>query len=157
MFLYFLLCPCSAFTNSRCHLSFRASSFGLANRTRGGKTISVGLMGSIISDHCGPCVAAPLAGALLYIGQTGDVALGGVALFSMAIGMGVPCWSLVLQQERCYQKPGRGCYRSSVLRNSARRCYLYDLPDHTFGDSHGTMGCSAHCLRNVFESTGPSS
>src|SRR5690606_7374093 len=38
----------------------------------------------------GPCVAAPLAGALLYIGQTEDVVLGGLALFTMAIGMGVP-------------------------------------------------------------------
>src|SRR3569623_3025104 len=38
----------------------------------------------------GPCVAAPLAAALLYIGQTHDVALGGVVLFSLASGMGVP-------------------------------------------------------------------
>src|SRR5690606_34727963 len=64
--------------------------FGLANRTRGGKTISVGLMGALSAIIVGPCVAAPLAGALLYIGQTGDVALGGLALFSLAIGMGVP-------------------------------------------------------------------
>ncbi|MBS7350650.1 MAG: thioredoxin fold domain-containing protein, partial [Comamonas sp.] len=64
--------------------------FGVANRTKGGKTISVGLMGALSAIIVGPCVAAPLAGALLYIGQTGDVALGGVALFSMAIGMGIP-------------------------------------------------------------------
>ena len=38
----------------------------------------------------GPCVAAPLAGALLYIGQTGDAVFGGAALFVMALGMGVP-------------------------------------------------------------------
>lgn len=63
---------------------------GLANRTAGGKTVSVGLMGALSAIIVGPCVAAPLAGALLYIGQTGDVALGGVALFSMAIGMGIP-------------------------------------------------------------------
>jgi thiol:disulfide interchange protein DsbD len=38
----------------------------------------------------GPCVAAPLSGALLYIGQTGDILLGGTALFVMSLGMGVP-------------------------------------------------------------------
>ena len=44
------------------------------------------LSGLIVS----PCVAAPLAGALLYISQTRDVVLGGTALFAMALGMGVP-------------------------------------------------------------------
>ncbi|MDX1796294.1 MAG: thioredoxin family protein, partial [Hydrogenovibrio sp.] len=38
----------------------------------------------------GPCVAPPLAGALIYIGQTGDALLGGTALFAMSMGMGVP-------------------------------------------------------------------
>ena len=38
----------------------------------------------------GPCVAAPLAGVLIYIGQTGDPVLGGVALFALGMGMGVP-------------------------------------------------------------------
>jgi thiol:disulfide interchange protein DsbD len=47
-------------------------------------------MGVLSAVIVSPCVAAPLAGALLYIGQTRDVVLGGTALFSMAIGMGVP-------------------------------------------------------------------
>jgi len=47
-------------------------------------------MGAISALILGPCVAAPLAGALLYISQTGDVVLGGAALFAMAWGMGVP-------------------------------------------------------------------
>lgn len=63
---------------------------GAANRTPGGKLIGVFLMGVLSAVIVGPCVAAPLAGALLYIGQTGDAVVGGVALFSLAIGMGVP-------------------------------------------------------------------
>jgi thiol:disulfide interchange protein DsbD len=47
-------------------------------------------MGAISALIVGPCVAAPLAGALLYIGQTGDAVLGGAALFALALGMGVP-------------------------------------------------------------------
>ena len=47
-------------------------------------------MGAVSALIVGPCVAAPLAGALLYIGQTGDAVLGGTALFTMALGMGVP-------------------------------------------------------------------
>ncbi|WP_368649228.1 protein-disulfide reductase DsbD [Castellaniella ginsengisoli] len=63
---------------------------GAANRRGGGKVVSVFLMGVLSAIIVGPCVAAPLAGALLYIGQTEDVVLGGLALFTMAIGMGVP-------------------------------------------------------------------
>jgi thiol:disulfide interchange protein DsbD len=57
---------------------------------RGGRIASVALMGLLSAVIVSPCVAAPLAGALLYISQTRDVALGGAALFTMAIGMGVP-------------------------------------------------------------------
>jgi thiol:disulfide interchange protein DsbD len=57
---------------------------------RGGRGIGVFLMGALSALIVGPCVAAPLAGALLYIGQTGDAVLGGSALFVMALGMGVP-------------------------------------------------------------------
>lgn len=57
---------------------------------QGGRGISVFLMGALSALIVGPCVAAPLAGALLYIGQTGDAVLGGTALFVMALGMGAP-------------------------------------------------------------------
>ncbi len=55
-----------------------------------GKWLGVFLMGAISALIVGPCVAAPLAGALLYISQSGNVVLGGSALFSMALGMSVP-------------------------------------------------------------------
>ncbi|MBX9869970.1 MAG: protein-disulfide reductase DsbD, partial [Burkholderiaceae bacterium] len=55
-----------------------------------GKLIGVFVMGAISALIVGPCVAAPLAGALVYISQTRDVVIGGSALFAMAIGMSVP-------------------------------------------------------------------
>jgi len=60
-----------------------------ANR-RGGSLPAIALMGALSALIVGPCVAAPLAGALLYIAQTGNATLGGAALFVMALGMGVP-------------------------------------------------------------------
>ncbi|MEO8142611.1 MAG: protein-disulfide reductase DsbD [Betaproteobacteria bacterium] len=59
-------------------------------RLQGGRVASVAAMGALSAVIVSPCVAAPLAGALLYISQSRDVALGGAALFAMALGMGVP-------------------------------------------------------------------
>lgn len=61
-----------------------------AGHLRGGHLTGVVGMGALSALIVGPCVAAPLAGALLYISQTRDVLLGGSALFVMALGMGVP-------------------------------------------------------------------
>ena len=61
-----------------------------AGHLKGGSIPGVAAMGALSALIVGPCVAAPLAGALLYIGQTGDAVLGGIALFVMALGMGVP-------------------------------------------------------------------
>ncbi|MBU0656116.1 MAG: protein-disulfide reductase DsbD [Gammaproteobacteria bacterium] len=62
----------------------------LSNRQEGGSMIGVAIMGALSALIVGPCVAAPLAGALIYIGQTGDALLGGLALFALSIGMGIP-------------------------------------------------------------------
>lgn len=61
-----------------------------SNRIKGGRFVGVFVMGALASLIVSPCVAAPLAGALLYISQTHDVVLGGTALFALAMGMGVP-------------------------------------------------------------------
>jgi thiol:disulfide interchange protein DsbD len=61
-----------------------------AGHLKGGHMASVFGMGALSALIVGPCVAAPLAGALLYISQTRDIVLGGSALFAMALGMGVP-------------------------------------------------------------------
>lgn len=62
----------------------------LSNRQRGGTLVGVAAMGLLSALIVGPCMTAPLAGALLYIGQTGDAALGGLALFVLGLGMGLP-------------------------------------------------------------------
>lgn len=62
----------------------------LSNKQEGGSLIGVAIMGALSALIVGPCVAAPLAGALIYIGQTGDAVLGGMALFALSIGMGIP-------------------------------------------------------------------
>jgi thiol:disulfide interchange protein DsbD len=61
-----------------------------SNRMPGGQAAGVFSMGVLSALIVGPCVAAPLAGALLYISQSRDVVLGGSALFALALGMGVP-------------------------------------------------------------------
>jgi len=63
-----------------------------AGQTRAGKGTlkGVAVMGVLSAIIVGPCVAPPLAGALLYISQTGNAALGGLALFAMGLGFGVP-------------------------------------------------------------------
>lgn len=61
-----------------------------SQRLHGGSLPAVFGLGALSALIVGPCVAAPLAGALLYIGQTGNAFLGGLLLFSLALGMGVP-------------------------------------------------------------------
>jgi thiol:disulfide interchange protein DsbD len=63
---------------------------GVSNRQSSGKLAGVFVMGAISALIVGPCVAAPLAAALVYISQTRDVVIGGAALFAMAVGMSVP-------------------------------------------------------------------
>jgi thiol:disulfide interchange protein DsbD len=69
---------------------FHAKITETSSRLKGGHLGAVVLMGILSAAIVSPCVAAPLAGALLYISQTRDVVLGGIGLFAMSIGMGVP-------------------------------------------------------------------
>lgn len=69
--------------------------------------IGVALMGFFSALIVGPCVAAPLAGALIYIGQTGDALLGGIALFSLSIGMGMPLLLVGTTSGKFMPKPGK--------------------------------------------------
>jgi len=62
----------------------------MSNRQQGGTLVGVGIMGFLSALIVGPCVAAPLAAALIYISQTGNAVLGGVALFALGLGMGAP-------------------------------------------------------------------
>lgn len=62
----------------------------LSGKQQGGTLIGAAVMGFLSALIVGPCVTAPLVGALLYISQTGDAILGGLALFSLSMGMGLP-------------------------------------------------------------------
>ncbi len=77
-----------------------------SERHRDGSLLGAAIMGSLSSLIVGPCVAAPLAGALMYIGRTGDTILGGSALFVMALGMGVPLLLLGASAGKLLPKAG---------------------------------------------------
>ncbi len=62
----------------------------LSNRQQGGRLAGVFLMGCLSTLIVSPCVSAPLVGVLAWIGQTGDVAVGALALFALGLGMGLP-------------------------------------------------------------------
>ena len=62
----------------------------LSNKQKSGSYGDVAVMGVLSALIVGPCVTAPLIGALIYIASTGDVIVGGIALFSLGIGMGAP-------------------------------------------------------------------
>jgi len=80
------------------------------NKTTEGKEkqgiVGIAIMGFLSALIVGPCVAPPLAGALVYIGQTGDAILGGAALFVMSLGMGLPLLLIGLGAGKFMPKPG---------------------------------------------------
>ena len=78
----------------------------ISNRQQGGSLIGVAIMGLLSALIVGPCVAPPLAGALIYIGQTGDALLGGVALFALSMGMGAPLIALGTSAGRLLPRAG---------------------------------------------------
>ncbi|MFJ7313653.1 protein-disulfide reductase DsbD [Pseudomonas sp. NPDC098747] len=78
-----------------------------ASRSRsGGSLIGTGVLGALSGLLVGPCMTAPLAGALLYIAQSGNALHGGLILFSLGIGIGVPLLLLVTVGNRFLPKPG---------------------------------------------------
>ncbi len=68
--------------------------------------VGIAIMGFLSALIVGPCVAPPLAGALVYIGQTGDAVLGGMALFVMSLGMGIPLLLIGLGAGKFMPKAG---------------------------------------------------
>ncbi len=80
------------------------------NKTTEGKEkqgiVGIAIMGFLSALIVGPCVAPPLAGALVYIGQTGDAILGGAALFVMSLGMGAPLLLIGLGAGKYMPRPG---------------------------------------------------
>ncbi|MFQ1607028.1 protein-disulfide reductase DsbD [Aeromonas veronii] len=70
--------------------SLQTQLSGLSNRQQGGSVVGVAVMGMISGLVCSPCTTAPLSGALIYVAQSGDLWLGGAALYALSLGMGLP-------------------------------------------------------------------
>ncbi|MFC5459564.1 protein-disulfide reductase DsbD [Massilia niabensis] len=94
--------------------SLQTKLAGASSRQASGKLAGVFAMGAISALIVGPCVAAPLAGALVYISQTRDVLIGGAALFSMAVGMSIPL--LLVGVSAGSLLPRAGAWMESVKR-----------------------------------------
>lgn len=94
--------------------SLQSKLTGASNKLHGGHLSGVFVMGALSALIVGPCVAAPLAGALLYIGRTHDALLGGVALFALAMGMGLPL--LLIGASAGTLLPKAGAWMESVKR-----------------------------------------
>jgi thiol:disulfide interchange protein DsbD len=78
-----------------------------AGRQRhGGSLLGASVLGALSGLMIGPCMTAPLAGALLYIAQSGNALHGALVLFVMGLGMGLPLLLLVTLGTRFLPKPG---------------------------------------------------
>ena len=80
-----------------------------SDRASGGKSSAftgAAVMGCLSALIVGPCTTAPLIGALLFIAQTGDALIGGVALFSLALGMGIPLLVVGTSLGKLLPRPG---------------------------------------------------
>ena len=79
---------------------------GASRRRQGGTLLGAGALGLLSALLVGPCMTAPLAGTLLYIAQTGNVASGAMLLFAMGLGMGLPLILIATVGARYLPKPG---------------------------------------------------
>ncbi|RWX77734.1 protein-disulfide reductase DsbD domain-containing protein [Pseudomonas aeruginosa] len=79
---------------------------GLSRGRKGGSLAGAAALGALSGLLVGPCMTAPLAGALLYIAQTGNALHGGLVLFSLGLGIGMPLLLLVTVGSRFLPKPG---------------------------------------------------
>lgn len=72
----------------------------------GGSFTSAAILGFFSALLVGPCMTAPLAGALIYIGQTGSAITGGIALFALGLGMGLPLVLIAIFGSKILPRPG---------------------------------------------------
>ncbi|OLQ89551.1 protein-disulfide reductase DsbD [Vibrio panuliri] len=88
---------------------------GLSNKQQGGNNAGVFAMGAISGLVCSPCTTAPLSGALLYVAQSGDLVTGAVALYALAVGMGIPLMLAAVFGNKLLPKAGGWMDRVKVL------------------------------------------
>ncbi|EAJ9641630.1 protein-disulfide reductase DsbD [Campylobacter coli] len=88
--LIFVLLALAMFESFRFELPLKFQNFLHKKSEKGKGVLGIAIMGFLSALIVGPCVAAPLTGALIYIANTGDALLGTSALFIMSFGMGIP-------------------------------------------------------------------
>ncbi len=87
----------------------------LSQKQQGGDFVSVFVMGMIAGLVASPCTSAPLSGALLYVAQSGDLLTGGVALYLLALGMGLPLMLITLFGNQILPKSGEWLLKIKTL------------------------------------------
>jgi thiol:disulfide interchange protein DsbD len=92
--------------NFQLPLNFQNKLNQIINRKAGGSLLGAMLIGGISNLVLSPCVTAPLAGALVYISTTGNIWLGGSALFALGIGSGVPLMLIAVAGKHVLPKNG---------------------------------------------------
>lgn len=78
----------------------------LQQRQKGGTLVGAGMMGAISALIVGPCMSAPLAGALLYVSHLEQPLLGGFYLFLLGLGIGIPLFIASVFGAKYLPKPG---------------------------------------------------
>ncbi|UHG96383.1 protein-disulfide reductase DsbD [Pseudomonas sp. 7-41] len=101
-----LALPMFGFFELQLPVALRDRLDNVSRNQSGGSLIGAGVLGALSGLLVGPCMTAPLAGALLYIAQNGNALHGGLILFAMGIGIGVPLLLLVTVGNRFLPKPG---------------------------------------------------
>jgi cytochrome c biogenesis protein CcdA len=116
-----------------------------ASHLRGGSLPGVAAMGVLSAIIVGPCVAAPLAGALLYIGRSGDAVLGGTALFAMGLGMGAPLLAVGLSAGTLLPRSGPmdGGGQEIFWRAPASHCPVAACAGHPGRRANDCLGLAA--------------
>ncbi len=163
----FLALPMFGFFELQLPAALRDRLDGLSRGRKGGSLAGAAALGALSGLLVGPCMTALLAGALLYIAQTGNALHGGLVLFSLGLGIGMPLLLLVTVGSRFLPKPGPwmnlvkgvfgflssappgySCVRCSARRCgsalAARCCWSWPTPRCTRREAwHGTRCCSA--------------
>lgn len=127
-----------------------------SSRVHGGSLPTTFVLGALSALIVGPCVAAPLAGALLYIGQTGNGLLGGGLLFALAFGMGMPLLVMGASAGTLVIKTGPWMETIKkafgfILLGTAWWIVSPVLPDNVFIGGFGILAITAGVLLKAFE------
>ena len=122
-----------------------------SNAQKAGAFVGVAVMGVLSALICGPCITAPLVAALIVIGETGSAVRGGVALFALGLGMGIP----LAHHRHLRRTPGAQSRRldergeARVRRDDAGGRHLVHVPHPAGPGDPGPVGRARHRLRHL--------